>query len=45
MPREAERASWALYCSPTASFVPRGTAGPPGVTLISAYLSVFWLQG
>ena len=42
VPREAERASWALYCSPTALFVPRGTAKPLELMLICAILSFFF---
>ena len=41
VPREARRASWALYCLPVAVFVPRGTAKLPGLTLIFAILFFF----
>ena len=41
VPREAKRASWALYCLPATAFVPRGTAKLPGLTLIFAILSFF----
>ena len=41
MPREARRASWALFLSPAAVFVPKGTAKPPGLTLLWTCLSFF----
>ena len=41
MPGEARRASWALFLSLAAVFVPRGTARPPGSTLVFASLSFF----
>ena len=45
VPREAKRASWAFHCLPAALFVPRGTAKPPGSTLLCTSLSFFLLQG
>ena len=44
VPREARRASWALSLLLTALVVPRGTAKPPGSTLVFASLSFCWLQ-
>ena len=43
--REAKRGSLALYCLPAAVLVPRGTAKPPGSTLLCTSPSSFWLQG
>ena len=41
MPREARCAFWASSLSPAAVFVLKGTANPPGSTLVFASLSFF----